>query len=134
MLYEVITTWMKANRNMMTAFAESSDYKDKVDLHVQVVDNGDAQRQSQQINAMIEAGADVIVVYPSSPTALNRSIKNACRQGITVMAWDSTVTEKCATNVHADNAVQATTEAKWVAERVITSYSIHYTKLYDVTP
>ncbi|MDC0611742.1 substrate-binding domain-containing protein [Vibrio sp.] len=111
-------TWMKENRNMMTAFSKSKDYKDKIDLHVQVVDNGDAQRQAQQINAMIEAGADVIVIYPSSPTALNRSIKNACRQGITVMTWDSTVTEKCATNVHADNAAQATTEAKWVAERV----------------
>ncbi len=111
-------TWGKANNNMMVALSESADYKDKVDLHVQVVDNGDAQRQSQQINAMIEAGADVIVVYPSSPTALNRSIKNACRQGITVMTWDATVTEKCATNVHADNAVQATEQAKWVAERI----------------
>ena len=46
-------SWMKGNRNMMTAFANSPEYKDKVDLHVQVVDNGDAQRQSQQINAMI---------------------------------------------------------------------------------
>lgn len=34
------------------------------------------------------------------------------------MTWDATVTEKCATNVHADNAVQATEQAKWVADRV----------------
>ena len=111
-------TWMQENRNMMTALSKSKDYADKVDLKIQVIDNGDAQRQAQQINAMTEAGADIIVVYPSSPTALNRAIKNACRQGVTVMAWDSTVTEKCATNVHADNAAQAIAKAKWIAKRI----------------
>ncbi len=111
-------TWMQHNRNEMTALAKSSDYKDKVNLHVQVIDNGDAQRQAQQINAMTEAGADVIVVYPSSPTALNRAIKNACRRGVEVLAWDSTVTETCATNVHADNEKVAADKARWIAKRI----------------
>nr|WP_246624707.1 substrate-binding domain-containing protein [Oceanobacter mangrovi] len=111
-------TWMEQNRNMMEALAASKDYKDKINLKVQVVGNGDPQRQSQQINAMTEAGADVIVLYPVSPTALNRAIKNACRRGVTVMTWDSTVTESCATNVHADNKLQAEHQAQWIADKL----------------
>lgn len=111
-------TWMEQNRNMMTALANSADYKDSVNFEVQVVGNGDAQRQSQQINAMIEAGADIIMLYPVSPTAVNRAIQNACRQGVMVVAWDSTVTEECATNVHTDNAAQAVDMAEWVAEKL----------------
>lgn len=111
-------TWMEQNRNMMTALSKTDEYKDKIDLEMQVVGNGDPQRQSQQINAMIEAGADVIVLYPVSPTALNRAIKNACRQGVTVLTWDATVTEQCATNVHADNKAQATHQAQWIADKL----------------
>lgn len=109
-------TWMEQNRNMMTALAASSDYKDKVEFEVQVVGDGDAQRQNQQINAMVEAGADIIMLYPVSPTALNRSIKAACEQGVMVVAWDSTVTEDCAANVHADNKAQAEHAAQWVSD------------------
>lgn len=111
-------TWMEQNRNMMEALAASQEYKDKINFQVQVVGNGDPQRQSQQINAMTEAGADVIVIYPSSPTALNRAIKNACRRGVTVMTWDATVTESCATNVHADNTQLAEHQAQWIADKL----------------
>jgi len=111
-------TWLEQNRKMMEALAASDEYKDKVNLQVQVVGNGDPQRQSQQINAMTEAGADVIVMFPVSPTALNRAIKNACRRGVTVMTWDATVNEKCATNVHADNKAQAEHQAQWVADKL----------------
>ena len=54
---------------------------DKVDLQVQVA-GPNAQRQIQQINAMVQAGAEAIVVYPISPTALNQVVKNACDKGV----------------------------------------------------
>lgn len=111
-------TWMEQNRNMMTALANSADYKDKVDLDIQVVGDGDAQRQSQQINAMIEAGADIIMLYPVSPTAVNRAIRNACKAGVMVVSWDSTVDEKCATNVAADNVKQAEHAAQWAVDKL----------------
>lgn len=109
---------MEQNRNMMTALAASADYKDKVAFEVQVVGDGDAQRQNQQINAMVEAGADIILLYPVSPSALNRSVRAACAQGVMVVAWDSTVTEDCATNLHADNKAQAEHAAQWVADKL----------------
>ena len=40
-----------------------------------------AQRQIQQINAMVQAGAKAIVVYPISPTALNAGGEERLRQG-----------------------------------------------------
>ena len=66
-------TWSKA-------MAASKDMADKVDLQVQV-SGPNAQRQIQQINAMVQAGAKAIVVYPISPTALNGAVKNACEKG-----------------------------------------------------
>lgn len=110
--------WMEQNRNMMTALSRSKDYKDKFDLEVQIVGNADAQRQAQQINAMVEAGADIILLYPVSPTALNRSIRNACKQGVSVFTWDATVTEECATCVHADNVANGIHEAWWVVTKL----------------
>ena len=70
--------WQAEAANMLKAMAASSTYKDKVDLEVQVA-GPNAQRQIQQINAMVQAGAQAIVVYPISPTALNAAVKNAKR-------------------------------------------------------
>jgi len=48
---------------------------------------------------MIEAGADGIVSFPISSTALNRTIKRGCKQGVLFFMYDATVTESCAYNV-----------------------------------
>ena len=62
--------WQAEAANMIKAMAASKSYRDKVDLQVQVA-GPNAQRQIQQINAMVQAGAKAIIVYPISPTALN---------------------------------------------------------------
>ena len=51
--------WQAEASNMIKALAASEDYKDRVDLEVQVA-GPNAQRQIQQINAMVQAGADAI--------------------------------------------------------------------------
>ena len=56
-------------------------YSDQVDFHVQAA-GPVAQRQIQQINSMVQAGANAIIVYPISPTALNGAIKTACDKGV----------------------------------------------------
>src|SRR5262249_54953316 len=62
--------WQAEAANMVKAMAAHKDFADKIDLQVQVA-GPNAQRQIQQINAMVQAGAKAIVVYPISPTALN---------------------------------------------------------------
>src|SRR5690606_40296506 len=64
--------------------------------------------QIQQINAMVQAGAEAIVVFPISPTALNRVIKNACDKGVKIFAYDGEVTEPCAHNVAIDQDRKST--------------------------
>ena len=58
--------WQAEAANMVKAMAAHKDFADKVDLQVQVA-GPNAQRQIQQINAMVQAGAKAIVVYPISP-------------------------------------------------------------------
>jgi ribose transport system substrate-binding protein len=107
--------WQNEATNTITAMAKY--YGDQVDLHVQVA-GPVAQKQIQQINSMVQAGASAIIVYPISPTALNAAIKNACDKGVVVFAYDSMVTEPCAYNVHPDQYQMASAAAEWVAKKI----------------
>ncbi|MCF1707943.1 sugar ABC transporter substrate-binding protein [Tabrizicola sp. J26] len=109
--------WQAEAANMLKALASSSDYADKVDLKVQVA-GPNAQKQIQQINAMVQAGADAIIVYPISPTALNGAVKNACEKGVKVIAYDGVIEEPCAWNVHVDQAEWGRQTAEWLAKEI----------------
>lgn len=107
--------WQNEATNMIKGMA--AYYGDKLDLHVQAA-GPVAQRQIQQINSMVQAGADAIIVYPISPTALNTTIRHACSAGVVVFAYDSRVTEPCAYNVHPDQYELAASAAEWVAKQL----------------
>lgn len=107
--------WQTEAQNMVEAMAKA--HSDKVELKTQIAGT-DVQRQIQQINAMVQAGANAIIVYPISPTALNTAIKNACAKHVVVFAYDSKVTEPCAYNVFTDQKKLATDSAEWVAEKM----------------
>jgi ribose transport system substrate-binding protein len=109
--------WQTEAANMVKAMAATPALKDKVDLEVQVAGT-DAQKQIQQINSMVQAGAKAIVIYPISPTALNRAIKNACSKGVVVAAYDGEVTEPCAHNVTIDQKQAGTVTAEWLAKTI----------------
>lgn len=108
-------TWMDASLNLLRAISKTKDYKDKVELEVQSA-RGDAQTQQQQINAMVQAGADIIIAWPISPTALNRSVKNACAKGVTFITWDAAVTEPCSYHVGIDQKLAGSGPAEWLAK------------------
>lgn len=109
--------WQTEAANMVKAMANTPALKDKVDLEVQVAGT-DAQKQIQQINSMVQAGAKAIIIYPISPTALNRAIKNACSKGVVVAAYDGEVTEPCAHNVTIDQHQAGTVTAEWLAKTI----------------
>ena len=88
--------WQAEAENEIKAMAASKSMRDKVDLHIQVA-GPNAERQIQQINAMIQAGAQAILVYPISPTALNAVAKAACDRGIVVAAYDSSSASRALT-------------------------------------
>src|SRR3712207_4416857 len=55
--------WQAEAANMVKAMAAHPSMANKVDLQVQV-SGPNAQRQIQQINAMVQAGAKAIVIFP----------------------------------------------------------------------
>ena len=109
--------WQAEAENMVKAMAASSGLRDEVDLSVQV-SGPSAQRQIQQLNAMVQAGARAIVVYPISPTALDPVIQSACRRGVLVIAYDAEVQAPCAYNVHIDQREAGRVTAAWLAKRL----------------
>lgn len=109
--------WQAEAANMVRALAASGDYADRINLEVQVA-GPNAQRQIQQINAMVQAGADAIVVYPISPTALNNVVKSACDRGVAIIAYDAEITESCAYNVTIDQHEAGRVTAEWLAEEL----------------
>lgn len=109
--------WQAEAANMVKALASHSNYADRVNLQVQVA-GPNAQRQIQQINAMVQAGADAIVVYPISPTALNNVVKNACDKGVVIIAYDGEISEPCALNVTIDQLEAGRVTAEWLVEKM----------------
>ena len=109
--------WQAEASNMVKAIAVHPSLADKIDLQVQVA-GPNAQKQIQQINLMVQAGAQAIVVYPISPTALNTAVKNACSKGVVVVAYDSIISEPCAYNVHIDQKKWGQASAQWIADKL----------------
>lgn len=109
--------WQAEAANMVKAMASHKDLRDKVDLQIQVA-GPSAQRQIQQINAMVQAGADAIVIFPISPTALNKVVKNACDKGVMIIAYDAEITEPCAYNVSIDQEEAGRVTAEWLVDKL----------------
>jgi ribose transport system substrate-binding protein len=109
--------WQAEAANMVKAMAGHKSMADKVDLKVQVA-GPNAQRQIQQVNAMVQAGADAIVIFPISPTALNSVVKNACAKGVLVFAYDAEITEPCAYNISIDQPEAGRVTAEWLVEKM----------------
>jgi ribose transport system substrate-binding protein len=109
--------WQAEAANMVKAMAAHKSLADKVDLQVQVA-GPNAQRQIQQINAMVQAGAEAIVVYPISPTALNQVVKNACDKGVKIFAYDGDISEPCAHNISIDQTEAGRVTAEWLAKKL----------------
>lgn len=109
--------WQAEAANMVKAMAAHKSFADKVDLQVQVA-GPNAQRQIQQINAMVQQGAQAIVVYPISPTALNAAVKNACDKGVMIIAYDGEISEPCAYNVTINQEEAGRVTGEWLAKRL----------------
>ena len=90
--------WQSEAANIVKALAATPPYDQQVEL-IEVISGTDPQAQISAYESMIEAGADGIVTFPISSTALNRAIKHGCEEGVLVFTYDATVTEPCAYNV-----------------------------------
>ncbi len=90
--------WQSEASNIVKALAATAPYNDMVELK-EVISGTDPQAQIAAYESMIEDGADGVVSFPISSTALNRTIKKGCEAGVLFFMYDATVTEPCAYNV-----------------------------------
>jgi ribose transport system substrate-binding protein len=109
--------WQAENANMLQAMAKTKKYSELVDLQVQVA-GANAQVQSQQINSMVQAGADAIVVFPISPTGLNNAVKAACAKGVIVIAYAANIDDPCAYIVTMDEKQVGPVTGQWLVDEL----------------
>ena len=88
--------------------------------------NTDSAGQLEDINNLIEAGVDAIVLNPSNPDALNSALDAAMAQGIVVVAVDAGVSAEGAYILSNNQEEYAYLGAKWLFEKVGGSGDIVY--------
>ncbi len=110
-------TWQAAAANGIKALAATPPYDKTVEFKT-VISGTDVQHQISDLQSMIASGANAILLYPLSPTALNRVIKEACAKGVVVFTYDSTVTEACAHNVSNITARYGANTAQWMVNQM----------------
>lgn len=109
--------WQAAAANGIKALAETPPYDKEVAFKT-VISGTDVQRQISDLQSMIAAGANAILIYPLSPTALNRVIRQGCEKHVLIFTYDSTVTEPCAHNVSNITARYGANSAQWMANEM----------------
>ena len=88
--------------------------------------NTDSAGQLEDLNNLIEAGVDAIVLNPSNPDALNSALEAAMAQGIVVVAVDAGVTAEGAYILSNNQEEYAYLGAKWLFEQLGGSGEVVY--------
>ena len=96
--------------------------------------NTDTAGQIEDMRTLISAGVDIIVLNPTSDTALNAVIKEATDKGITVVAVDQAVTEQSAYVLSNDQENYGYLGAKWLFEELGGTGKVVYMRGIDGVP
>ncbi|MCY6381788.1 ABC transporter substrate-binding protein [Hoeflea prorocentri] len=88
--------------------------------------NTDAAGQIEDINNLIQAGVDAIVINPANPDGVSPAIKAATDKGIVVVAVDQSVSEESAYVLSNNQEEYAYLGAKWLFEEIGGKGSVVY--------
>ena len=80
--------------------------------------NGGPAEQSADIRNLISAGANAIIINPSSSTALNSVIAQAAARGVKIVSVDQRVTAPQAHNVTNDQVAYGRLGAEWLFKKL----------------
>jgi ribose transport system substrate-binding protein len=80
--------------------------------------NGGPAEQNADLRNLISAGANAIIINPSSPTALNATIAQAASRGIKVVSIDQRVTAPQAYNATNDQTAYGRLGAEWLFKQL----------------
>ena len=114
-----VPTWMKQTEGTITAMVEELKKEGLVDELVITDAQGDANTQIQQIQSMIDADVDAILLIAGSSTAPARVLEDACAKGIAIINFDSLVdTDQVTAKINTDSNKWGDTAAKWLIEQL----------------
>lgn len=114
-----VPTWMKQTEGTITAEVEALKKDGRVKDLMVTDAQGNAQTQIQQIQSMIDANVDAIIVIAGSSTALDRVIADACDKGIAVVNFDSLVdTDKVTAKINTDSNEWGSKAAQWMVDQL----------------
>ena len=88
--------------------------------------NTDAAGQNEDINNLIEAGVDAIVVNPSNPDGITSAVQAAAAKGIVVVAVDQAVNDDSVYVLSNNQEQYAYLGAKWLFEQIGGKGSVVY--------
>lgn len=109
--------WQNEAANIIESLAKTPPYDQMIDFK-KVISGADVQKQISDIQSMVADGADAIISYPISPTALNGVVKQASSKGVKMFFYDSTVTEPSAYNVSYITAGQGQNIAQYLVNQL----------------
>lgn len=114
-----VPTWMKQTEGTITDEVATLKKAGLVkDLKITDA-QGNAQTQIQQIQSMIDANVDAIIIEAGSSTALDRVVSDACSKGIAVVNFDSLVdTDNLTAKINTDSNEWGQKAAQWMVDQL----------------
>jgi ribose transport system substrate-binding protein len=110
--------WRTQMINMAKAFVQEADVKPMV-KDFQVASSGeDPAAQIAQMENMISAGAQAIIVNAISPTALTPTVQRARQEGVVVVAFDNIVEAPDIVFVNEDQVEMGRKWAEWLVQQM----------------
>ena len=111
---------------MICAMRAQAAVEDDVAKLIVAHRNTDSAGQLEDLNNLISAGVDAIVLNPSNPDALNSALDAAIERGIVVVAVDAGVTAKGAYVLSNNQEEYAYLGARWLFEQLGGSGDVVY--------
>ena len=114
-----VPTWMKQTTDTISQEVDALKKQNLVSKLMITDAQGNANTQIQQIQSMIDAKVDAILIDAGSATALNRVIADACAKGIAVINFDSLVdTDDLTAKVNTDQMEWGKEAADWMVKQL----------------
>ena len=90
--------WADSASNMIHALAVTPPYDTMIDF-TKTISGSDISKHLSDLQSMIDAGADAIIMYPLSPTAYNALMAKADAAGCKIFCYDGTICNASAYNI-----------------------------------
>lgn len=114
-----VPTWMKQTQGTIEDVVNQLKEKGQVDSLMITDAEGNANTQIAQMQSMIDADVDAIVLIAGSATALDRVVADACAKGIVVINFDSLVdTTELTAKINTDSAAWGKQAAEFLIDKM----------------